>query len=472
VLSFLPGVMLAMMALVPGHQLGIEMGSILLIFTGQVWNMAFSFYSSLKSIPQEMIEASRIYRYSAWQRFWQLEMPFATIGLIWNSIVSVAGGWFFLITCEMFPLGERNFRLPGLGSYLQTAASADPVNLHALLWGLGVLVFIIVAADQLIWRPLIVWSDKFKFEQVESTTRITSPILTLLQRPSTLTQLPARAWGALEEKVYHRLSRTRACRIMQPIDEPASEGGRLLPVFLGVFACLLILWGGSSALRFVRDITAADIRLLLLGAGATFLRVNATLVLAALWTIPVGVAIGLNPKLARILQPITQVVASVPATALFPVLMLVLIRLGGGLGIGSIALMLLGTQWYILFNVIAGATAIPSDLKEASVVYRFTRWQRWTRLILPGIFPYLVTGMITASGGAWNASIIAEYFHIGNRTLQTLGLGAQISAATDKGRFSILLLATVLMATMVITMNRLVWRRLYRLAETRYKLDG
>jgi NitT/TauT family transport system permease protein len=210
----------------------------------------------------------------------------------------------------------------------------------------------------------------------------------------------------------------------------------------------------------------------LLGAGATFLRVNATLVLAALWTIPVGVAIGLNPKLARILQPITQVVASVPATALFPVLMLVLIRLGGGLGIGSIALMLLGTQWYILFNVIAGATAIPSDLKEASVVYHFTRWQRWTRLILPGIFPYLVTGMITASGGAWNASIIAEYFHIGNRTLQTLGLGAQISAATDKGRFSILLVATVLMATMVITMNRMVWRRLYRLAETRYKLDG
>jgi NitT/TauT family transport system permease protein len=472
VLSFLPGVMLAMMALVPGHQLGIEMGSILLIFTGQVWNMAFSFYSSLKSIPQEMIEASRVYRYSAWQRFWQLEMPFATIGLIWNSIVSVAGGWFFLITCEMFPLGERKFRLPGLGSYLQTAASAAPVNLHALLWGLAVLVFIIVAADQLIWRPLIVWSDKFKFEQVESTTRITSPILTLLQRPSALTELPGRAWDALEEKVYHRLSRTRACRIMQPVDEPASESSRLLPVFLGVFACLLILWGGSSALRLIRDITWTDIRLLLLGAGATFLRVNATLVLAALWTIPVGVAIGLNPKLARILQPITQVVASVPATALFPVLMLVLIRLGGGLGIGSIALMLLGTQWYILFNVIAGATAIPSDLKEASVVYHFTRWQRWTRLILPGIFPYLVTGMITASGGAWNASIIAEYFHIGNRTLQTLGLGAQISAATDKGRFSILLVATVLMATMVITMNRMVWRRLYRLAETRYKLDG
>jgi NitT/TauT family transport system permease protein len=211
---------------------------------------------------------------------------------------------------------------------------------------------------------------------------------------------------------------------------------------------------------------------LFLGAGATYLRVNATLLIAALWTVPVGVAIGLNPKLARFLQPIIQVVASIPATALFPVLLLGLIRLGGGLGVGSVALMLLGTQWYILFNVIAGASAIPSDLKEAAAVYKFNLWQRWTRLILPGIFPYLVTGMITASGGAWNASIIAEYFHIGDKTLKTLGLGAQISAASDAGNFAILLMATVLMATMVVTMNRLVWRRLYNLAETRYKLES
>ena len=472
VLSFLPGVMLAMMALVPGHQLGIEMGSILLIFTGQVWNMAFSFYSSLKSIPREMIEASRIYRYSAWQRFWQLEMPFAAIGLIWNSIVSVAGGWFFLIACEMFVLGSRDFRLPGLGSYLQTAASSNPVDMRALMWGLAVLVLIIVATDQLIWRPLIAWSDKFKFEQTESADRITSPILTLLQRSTTLTRLPARAWDAMEERLYRRLSTTRECRVVQPVDGTNKSRSILIPAVFGFFAGLAILWGAFKAVQMVHGVTLADVRLLLLGAGATWLRVNASLALAALWTIPVGVSIGLNPKLARVLQPITQVVASVPATALFPVLLVGLIRLGGGLGIGSIALMLLGTQWYILFNVIAGATAIPSDLKEAAAVYKFTRWQRWTRLILPGIFPYLVTGMITASGGAWNASIVAEYFHIGDKTLQTLGLGAQISAATDSGRFSILLLATMLMATMVVTMNRLVWRRLYRLAETRYKLEG
>jgi len=399
-------------------------------------------------------------------------MPFAAIGLVWNSIVSVAVGWFFLITCEMFTIRPRNFRLPGLGSYLQSAASADPVDTHALLWGLGVLVLIIVATDQLIWRPLIAWSDKFKFEQTESASRVTSPILALLQRPSALTRLPARAWTACEERIYRRLSKTRDCRVVQPIDDESEKGSKLVPLLLAFFAALAVLWGAVQAYRMLQGVTWPEIRLLLLGAGATYLRVAATLILGALWTIPVGVAIGLNPKLARILQPITQVLASIPATALFPVLMLGLIRLGGGLGIGSIALMLLGTQWYILFNVIAGAMAIPSDLEEVAALYRFSRWQRWTRLILPGIFPYLVTGMITASGGAWNASIIAEYFHIGDKTLQTLGLGAQISAATDSGSFSTLLLATILMATIVVTTNRLVWRRLYRLAETRYKLEG
>ena len=472
VLSFLPGVMLAMMAIVPGHQLGIEMGSILLIFTGQVWNMAFSFYSSLKSIPREMLEASRIYRYSAWQRFWQLEMPFASIGLIWNSIVSVAGGWFFLIVCEMFPLGDRLFRLPGLGSYLQTAASAVPVDTHALFWGLFALVLIIVATDQLIWRPLIAWSDKFKFEQVESTTRVTSPILTLFQRSSTLTRLPAQAWESLEERIYRRLARTRECRVVQPVDDDSKNSGRLLQIGLATFAGLVALWGVIDGYRMLHSVALADLKILFLGAGATFLRVNLSLAIAAAWTIPVGVVIGFNPKLARILQPVTQVVASVPATALFPVLLLGLIQMGGGVGVGSIVLMLLGTQWYILFNVIAGAMAIPSDLKEAASLYRFTRWQRWTTLILPGIFPYLVTGLITASGGAWNASIVAEYFHIKDQTLQTLGLGAQISAASDAGHFPTLLMATVLMALIVVTINRLVWRRLYRLAETRYKLEG
>ncbi len=471
VLSFLPPVVLAMVSLIPGHQLGIELGVILLIFTGQVWNLAFSFYSSLKSIPREMLEASRIYRFSAWQRFWQLEMPYAAIGLVWNSIVSVAGGWFALIACEMFTMGDRNFQLPGLGSYLQTA-TADG-DIRALVAGFLVVILIVVATDQLVWRPLIAWSDKFKFEQVESTDRVTSPILTLLQRSRLLSSIPGRIWTSIEEPIYRRMSRTEDCRIVHPLDATAATGKASAGFWLVAVAVVAAAgWGAMQGLLMLRSVTWPDLRLLLESAGATWLRVNAALLISAAWTIPVGVAIGLNPRLARVVQPVAQVLASVPATAFFPILLIGLVKIGGGLGIGSIALMLLGTQWYILFNVIAGAMSIPSDLREVASLFRFTRWQRWTRLILPGIFPYLITGMVTASGGAWNASVFAEYTHLQDRTLQTIGLGAQIDAATDSGRFPILLLATILISLMVVTMNRLVWRRLYRLAETRYKLEG
>ena len=471
VLSFLPPVVLAMVALVPGHQMGIEMGVILLIFTGQVWNLAFSFYSSLKSIPREMIEASRIYRYSAWQRFWQLEMPYAAIGLVWNSIVSVAGGWFALIACEMFTMGDRNFQLPGLGSYLQTATASG--DMRALLAGFAMVILIVVATDQLVWRPLIAWSDKFKFEQVESADRVTSPILELLRKSSLFSSLPGRIFARIEEPIYRRMAHTQECRIVHPIDEDATRCKPSAKLWALAGAVILVItYGAVQAIFMLRSVTWPDLRLLLEGAGATFLRVNSALLISAAWTVPVGVAIGFNPRLARIVQPVAQVLASVPATAFFPILLIGLVRIGGGLGIGSIALMLLGTQWYILFNVIAGAMSIPSDLREVSSLYHFTRWQRWTRLILPGIFPYLITGMVTASGGAWNASVFAEYSHVADRTLETIGLGAQIAAATDSGRFPILLLATIFISLMVVTMNRLVWRRLYRLAETRYKLEG
>ena len=471
VLSFLPPVVLAMVALIPGHQMGIEMGVVLLIFTGQVWNLAFSFYSSLKSIPREMLEASRIYRYSAWQRFWQLEMPYATIGLVWNSIVSVAGGWFALMACEMFTMGDRNFQLPGLGSYLQTAA--DSGDVRALVAGFAVVILIVVATDQLAWRPLIAWSDKFKFEQVESADRVASPILTLLQRSTLFTSLPDRLWSRIEEPIYRRMARTKEARVVHPLDEEKTRSSASPALWtLAVVALTVMGWGALQAVLMLRTVTWPELKLLLEGAVATFLRVNAALLISALWTIPVGVAIGFNPKLARFIQPIAQILASVPATAFFPILLIGLVKIGGGLGVGSIALMLLGTQWYILFNVIAGAMSIPSDLREVSSLYHFTRWQRWTRLILPGIFPYLITGMVTASGGAWNASVFAEYSRMPGRTLQTIGLGAQIDAATDSGRFPILLLATIFISLMVVTMNRLVWRRLYRLAETRYKLEG
>jgi NitT/TauT family transport system permease protein len=461
-----------MIALFPTRQLGVEMGAIVLIFTGSVWNMAFSFYSSLKSIPKELMEATSIYRFSRVQRLIQLELPYAAIGLIWNSIMSVAGAWFFLMACEMFHLGSRDFRLPGLGSYLQTAADAG--NGVAIAWGLTVMVLIIVATDQLIWRPLIAWSDKFKFEQVESSKRITSPILHLLTQSNALASLGRHTLAPLTEGLYTRLANRRLAKLNQlEIVRPESRlrwiGVRV--VVLIAVTCA-VLYAAFQAVVLLRPLPTAEYLHIFQGALATFLRVNLALVLASAWTIPVGVAIGSNPRLAKLAQPLAQIAASVPATALFPVLLLALVRLGGGMGIGSIALMLLGTQWYILFNVIAGAIAIPSDLKEVATLFRFSRVQRWKTVILPGIFPFLITGLVTASGGAWNASIIAEYFPIKGEILQTVGLGAIISEATGGGRFPVLLLATIVMALMVVTTNRLVWRPLFRLAETRYKLGG
>ncbi len=469
VLSFLPGVMLAMVSLFPSRQLGAELGSIILIFTGQVWNMAFSFYSSLKSIPRELMEASEIYQYSRWQRFFELELPYGAIGLIWNSIVSVAGGWFFLMACEMFVLGNRDFRLPGLGSYLQTAASAGDTT--SMLWGLSAMIAVIVLIDQLVWRPLIAWSSKFKFEQVESGEAPSSPVLHLLRNSTALRLLREKTFEPLNEHISLFFAKRRQLqRTLQPVAMSTPLRSILVIVTLTTIAA--IGYGIVHVIELLRNVNGGEIRSILIGAGATFLRVNAALVIGSAWTIPAGVAIGFNPRLARIAQPFTQIAASVPATALFPVLLLGIIDLGGGLGVGSILLMLLGTQWYILFNVIAGASAIPSDLKEVAHLFHFSRLQRWRTVILPGIFPYLVTGLVTASGGAWNASIVAEYFHFKEHVMSTVGLGAVISRATDSGHFDALLLATIVMAALVVCTNRLVWRPLYRLAETKYRLDN
>ncbi len=470
VLSFLPGVMLAMVALFPTRQAGVEMGAILLIFTGEVWNMAFSFYSSIKNIPRELNEAATIYGFSRWQRLWQLELPHGAIGLVWNSMVSVAGGWFFLMACEMFVLGTRDFRLPGLGSYLQTAASTN--DTRAIVLGLLTMIAIIVAIDQLIWRPAIIWSNKFKMEQVEGNAHVRSPILHLLTHSNALNTLRCHTIEPAAETIYRSLAERRTRRFNAAETRPASASAGWFRWCALVALAAGVVYLASEALVLLRHVSAPQFVAVLRGAAATFLRVNLSLLLAAAWTIPAGVAIGFNPRLARIAQPLAQIAASVPATALFPILLLALIRVGGGMGIASILLMLIGTQWYILFNVIAGAMAIPSDLREVSQLFHFRAAQRWRTVILPGIFPFLVTGMVTASGGAWNASIIAEYFHLQGRTLQTVGLGAQISAATDGGQFQLLLLSTIVMALMVVTINRLVWRPLYRLAGTRYALEG
>jgi NitT/TauT family transport system permease protein len=466
VLSFLPGVMLAMVALFPGRQLGVELGAILLIFTGQVWNMAFSFYASLKSIPKDMREAATVYRFSWWQRFTQMELPFSAIGLVWNSMMSVAGGWFALMVCEMFVLGPRDFRLPGLGSYLQTAASAGDTT--SILWGVATMVAVIVLLDQFIWRPVIAWAEKFKVEQVESTSTSRSWVLDLVQHSSGLAKIRQRTLRPLGERLLLHFARKHTA---ESSEEPPAAWRDWPLRALVVLALGGIGYGVVRVVMILTGLQRAELHEAAWGLGATFLRVNLALLLGALWTIPAGVAIGFNPRLARIAQPLAQIAASVPATALLPVILLVLIRLGGGLGLASMVVLLLGTQWYVLFNVIAGAIAIPTDLKECCSVFRMRGIERWKKLILPGIFPYLVTGMVTASGGAWNASIVAEYFHFKGHIYTTTGLGATISQATDSGDFHLLLAATMMMAATVVTINRLVWRRLYALAETRFRLE-
>ena len=470
VLSFLPAVMLAMVALFPHSQLGIELGSILLIFTGQAWNIAFSFYSSLKTIPRDLREAAIIYRFSRWQRFAELDLPFATIGLVWNSMVSVAGGWFFLMACEMFVLGNRDFRLPGLGSFLQTAASHG--DTRAILWGVSAMIALVVLLDQFVWRPIILWADKFKFEQVESSAAAEPTLFHLIGRTSVLVRLyrrflsPVVNWLTLQFTLGAR-------RATESFAAPKQHRLRRALAYLSAAAVLVGL--GLMVFHAVRELSGLhrqDYFELFQSASLTFLRVNSSLLLSALWTVPVGVAIGFSPRLARIAQPFAQMAASVPATALFPIILLFFLRLPGGMEFAAMLLMLLGTQWYILFNVIAGAMAIPTDLREAAQVFHFTSWDRWRYLILPGIFPYLVTGMVTASGGAWNASIIAEYFHFQGKIVSTPGLGSTISGASDAGRLDMLLASTLVMATIVVLINRLLWRRLYRLASSRFKLES
>ena len=467
VLSFLPGVMLAMIALFPHSQLGVELGCIVLILTGQVWNMTFSFYSSLKNIPRDLREAAAIYQLSWWQRLWQMELPYAAIGLVWNSIMSVAGAWFFLMACEMFVLGNRDLRLPGLGSYLQTAANAG--DTRSIIWGVGTMVGIIVIIDQLIWRPIIAWAEKFKFEQVESAEPARSPVLDLLRRSNLVSLL-----GRISVRPARESLNLHFAKVSVKQNEHAGIG-QARPWAWRAIMIVALAAIGYAAFRMVQMLVAlsgGEIGMILRGAGATFLRVEATLILAGVWTIPVGVYVGMRPRLSALVQPLAQIAASVPATALFPIVLLMLIRIGGGIGIGSVLLLLLGTQWYILFNVIAGASAIPTDLKEVCGVFRLGNLERWRKLFLPAIFPLPHHGVHHRVGRRMERQHRGRVLPFSGTDLSTVGLGAVISHATDTGNFRVLLAATICMAVMVVTLNRLVWRRLYALASTKFKLES
>ncbi len=465
VLSFLPGVLLAMISLFPNKRIGVELASIILIFTGQVWNMAFSYYHSVSTVPRDIIEVAKANHFSKFYKFLRIDLPFSSIGLVWNSMMSVAGGWFFLMACEMFAVKGKDFRLPGIGSYIQLAANQGEMQKVTL--GLIVMVVIILILDFLIWRPLVVWSQKFRVDNIQSEDDKESLVLNLFMTSNIIDRL-SRKFDQLIDKLNLIM-----LRFEKRTEQITTKKHRSSIIYLLLLAtlCVMFFEGTKNAINLILKLNRDDVLMLLKAGVLSLLRTLAAILIASLWTIPLGVTIGLKPRVAKILQPIIQVTASVPATALFPVIIFFLIKLGGGLNFGSVFLMLLGTQWYILFNVIAGATAIPQDLKDMAKLYNLEGWKKWKVLILPSIFPYLITGLITATGGAWNATIVSEYVVFGGEVKKTLGLGSLISEASATGNYSILLASTLLMAIIVISLNRLIWKRLFSLSEEKFRVE-
>jgi len=466
ILSFLPVVLLSLTAVLP-ERLAVELAAIVLIFTSQAWNLTFAWYQSLTTIPKELREASAAFRFQPWLRLTTLELPFAALSLVWNSVMSWAGGWFFLMAAEIFSVGHRDFRLPGLGAYLQEAASQG--DGWAIVRGVAALVFVIVLLDQLAWRPLLAWADRFKLEMLAGENPPTSWFLDALRKA----RLVAWARGAVWAPLLARLDAWLLTRLPSPthLGEQSGAAARWGGRALGGAAALVLVYGGLRAVALLVTLPLAAWADIAGGLALTFLRVAAALVLALAWTVPLGVAIGSSPRLAAWVQPLVQIAASVPATALFPILLLGVTRLPGGINLAAVLLMLMGTQWYLLFNVIAGASAIPQDLKLTTALLRLSRWDRWRTLILPALLPFLVTGAITASGGAWNASVVAEHAEFGGRSLSTYGIGASIARATAAGDYAQLLAATLAMIVAVVLLNRLVWRRVYRYAEDRCRLE-
>jgi len=462
-----------LVAAFPNSNIGLELSSVIFIFTSMAWNMTFSFYHSARTLPSDLQEVATISRLRPWQRFVKLVVPASMIGLIWNSMMSWAGGWFFLMASEQFTLGPRSYQLPGLGSYLQAAANAG--NTGDILLGLFTLVLLIVLLDLVFWRPLVAWADKFKVEMSSGADEPHSFVLNTLRRSALIAAVNQRVFRPIGSFVARLLNRLQPLT-KEEIPEKEQKSRRPSPrrivnivfVLLLIVLVLLGLWGALKLLVQVQLVIWGS---LILAAFVTWLRTLAALLIGVVWTVPAGVAIGLSPRWSRRLQPIVQVVASIPATAVFPVLLLALIALPAGLNIAALLLMLLGTQWYILFNVIAGAMSIPSDLREATTIYHVLSWRRWRTLILPAIFPYLITGLLTASGGAWNASIVSEYVQFSGHTYSIFGLGASIAEAAARANYPVLLAATLLMAAFVVLINRLAWKRLYALAERRYTLD-
>jgi NitT/TauT family transport system permease protein len=469
VLGFMPGLILVFVALFPNSNAGLELAAVVSIFTGQAWNMTFSFYQSVRSVPRDMHEAATVYRFSWWQQFRWVELPYSGMGLVWNSMMSMAGGWFFLATIEGLEIGGKKYWSPGIGSYIKQASSGDQWDWAALLYGVLAMVLMIVALDQLLWRPVVAWAKKFRVEEGGSQEEATSWFLDWLRR--------SRLVGAVQEWLSHlpRLHWTfpRRLRTEEAPPDPTQHAawGLWLSRLLFISLLAVLAYGAFLLVELLIQVNPEQWLSLTVAALWTLVRVLASLVIGTLWALPAGLAIGLSPRLSRVLQPVVQVLASFPAPLLFPLVVAGLVATGVTLDWGSILLMLLGTQWYILFNVIAGTMAIPADLKEAARSYRISGWQRFRVLYFPALFPYLVTGWVTAAGGAWNASIVAEFIDFTKPPLEANGLGARIMVAAGGENYATLAASVLVMSTVVVLFNRTVWRYCYRLADRRFSVQ-
>ncbi|NML96152.1 ABC transporter permease [Novosphingobium olei] len=465
ILGFLTFTVTFFMGLFPGNVLGVELAAIFAIFTSQAWNMAFSFYQSLRSIPADLEEVTRSFALSPLRRFFRLELPFGTPALVWNAMMSMSGGWFFVVASEAITVGNTTVTLPGIGSWL--AIAIQNKNFGAIGLAVAMMALVIVAYDQLFFRPIVAWADRFRFEQTASGDRPRSWVYDLLRRTRLLPLILAPFNGLIDLLLALEPRRRRA-----PTDRTARKPNQWFErmwqaAVLGA-VCWMIWLSGHFILS---SLGLADIALAFGLACLTMVRVIVLIALASLVWVPIGVWIGLNPVWAERLQPVAQFLAAFPANVLFPVFVVVIVHWHLSPDIWLSPLMILGTQWYILFNVIAGASAIPTDLREAARMFGVKRWQWWRQVALPGVFPYFVTGALTASGGSWNASIVAEAVTWGDRHLAAHGLGSYIAAATTAGDYPRVALGIGVMSLFVLSFNRLVWRPLYAYAERRLRLS-
>ncbi|MBS0518529.1 MAG: ABC transporter permease subunit [Proteobacteria bacterium] len=464
VLGFLTFTVVFFLRLFPDSELGAECAAVFAIFTSQAWNMAFSFYQSLRTVPADLDEVSRHFQLSPWLKFWRLEAPFAAPGLIWNTMMSMSGGWFFVVASEAITVGDTTVKLPGIGSWLATAIDAKDIN--AVVLAVATMAVVILAYDQLLFRPIVAWADKFRFEQTAAQQRPRSWVYELWRRGQVVRRITV-VTGWIGRGVSHLpLPLTRPPRrAVRAEPKPGSDLlWRLLILAVTAYALWRIVRFTEASLGWGDLFTALEMGLL------TLARVVVLIALASAIWVPIGVWIGLRPWAATRVQPLAQFLAAFPANVLFPMAVVLIVSLHLDPNIWLSPLMVLGTQWYILFNVIAGASAFPTDLREASTLFRLRTWQWWRKVIVPGILPYYVTGALTASGGSWNASIVAEVASWGNTKLQAAGLGSYIADATEAADYPRVVLGIVVMSVMVVACNRLVWRPLYRLAERRFRL--